>query len=230
MLNHNKLYTNNERYLNTRALFKEMIRDKQLLELIEEIDPYVTTSVKLIAVGGTAMTLQGLKDSTIDVDFNIPNQAEYEHFKKTLEKIGFKNIRPGGMNLKVISPNGIILDIFSENYIFCVKLVEPINSVEIRKFKKIEVRAINPYDLIITKTARSDTRDYDDITSLATNITLDYDYLFKRYRDCMTDSMVNQAPQLILDILEYLKNKKKINIPDKVIEDAKKWKDESQTH
>ncbi len=206
-----------------------MVTDKELLELIEEIDPYLPSSVKIIAVGGTAMTLQQLKTSTIDVDFDIPNHEEYEAFKRTLEKLGFQNIRPGASNLKVIAPNGIILDIFSKNYIFCVQLIEPVDSIEIKKYKKIELHAINPYDLIITKTARSDTRDYEDIAALAQASKIDYTHLYKRYKASMQQSQVYKPAQLLHDILHYLKNKK-VHIPETVFEATKKWiTEESQT-
>jgi hypothetical protein len=199
-----------------------MVTSAQLMELLDAIDPYLPQRVRLIAVGGTAMTLQGLKDSTIDVDFDIADFGEYESFRATLATLGFQNIKPGATNLKVLSPNGMIIDIFSAHYIFCVQLVDPVDTTQVRTYRRIELSVLNPYDLIITKTARSDTRDYEDILTIARTVPLDYNRLLKRYQETAMRSVVAHAPQFLLDVLTFLK-KKGIAIPATTLKHARTW-------
>jgi hypothetical protein len=44
-----------------------------LLEFLEVLNEDLTRRITLVAAGGTAMTLLGLKRSTIDIDLTIPN-------------------------------------------------------------------------------------------------------------------------------------------------------------
>ena len=48
------------------------IDKKALLEILEQWNRFLKRRVHLIACGGTAMTLLGVKASTKDVDFMIP--------------------------------------------------------------------------------------------------------------------------------------------------------------
>ncbi|MGA2680186.1 MAG: hypothetical protein ABSF44_00115 [Candidatus Bathyarchaeia archaeon] len=60
-----------------------------LFELLEVLNEDLTKKITLIAVGGTAMTLQDLKPSTIDIDLTIPSDDPTE-FNRVL-----KNNPPG---------------------------------------------------------------------------------------------------------------------------------------
>ena len=51
----------------------------ELLDNLREWNRYLRRKVHLIACGGTAMTLLGVKPSTKDVDFMVPNIMEYEY-------------------------------------------------------------------------------------------------------------------------------------------------------
>jgi hypothetical protein len=46
--------------------------------------------VRLIACGGTALTLMGIKESTKDVDFTIPVGAEHDRLLKFLRDLGYQ--------------------------------------------------------------------------------------------------------------------------------------------
>jgi len=45
--------------------------------------------VHLIACGGTAMTLIGVKPSTKDVDFIVPKVNEHDYLTKQLKAVGY---------------------------------------------------------------------------------------------------------------------------------------------
>ena len=48
-----------------------------LYERLEIWNGYLLRKVRLIACGGTALTLLGFKDSTKDVDLMVPDEREY---------------------------------------------------------------------------------------------------------------------------------------------------------
>ena len=126
-----------------------MIDRNALLKWLRSIDKKLRRKITLIAVGGTAMTLLGLKSSTRDVDFCISSE-EKKDFEKALNK-KFK------------------VDIFTDGYIFSEQLPgEYIDkSKEISSLKRIRLTSLSPEDIIITKAARFNARDEEDIQSLA---------------------------------------------------------------
>ena len=129
-----------------------MIGRNELVKWLKSIDKKLRSKITLIAVGGTAMTLLGLKSSTRDVDFCI-GFNEKKYFEKVLDK-KFK------------------VDIFADGYIFSEQLpadyVE--KSKEIVKMKNITLKALNPVDIIITKAARFNARDEEDIEALSKRV------------------------------------------------------------
>ena len=79
-----------------------MIDKNVLLEWLKAVDKKLKKKIVLIAVGGTAMTLLGLKSSTRDVDFCIESENK-KHFEEVL-----------GKKFKV--------DLFTDGYIFSYQL------------------------------------------------------------------------------------------------------------
>ncbi|MFH1054617.1 MAG: hypothetical protein V1744_00835 [Candidatus Altiarchaeota archaeon] len=72
---------------------------KSLMEFLELVDKELKEPVELTAVGGTAMTLLDLKDSTIDIDFDVETK-HMETFRNTLKSLshGYKiDLFHGGM-------------------------------------------------------------------------------------------------------------------------------------
>jgi hypothetical protein len=144
-----------------------MITRTDLLDWLKEVDKNLKSKVVLIAVGGTAMTLRGLKPSTLDVDFCL---------KGTEVKI-FRN---------AINENRFKVDIFRDGYIFSEQLpqdyIEKSNKVE-TGLKKIELKALSPVDIIITKAARYNERDEEDISTLFKVVPISKDELVRRFKE-----------------------------------------------
>jgi hypothetical protein len=53
-----------------------------LLEVMEPRNSFLRKKVHLIACGGTAMTVLGVKPSTKDIDFMVPEIKEYSYLVK----------------------------------------------------------------------------------------------------------------------------------------------------
>lgn len=112
----------------------------ELLSVLESFDEQLTTKIVLVAVGGTAMTLLGIKPSTKDIDFNIPSENDFKEFIKLKNKI-----KPG-----------VIIDCWSSNMIFSEVLPE--DYIEKSKeynsgFQKIKIKILSPLDIACSKSA-----------------------------------------------------------------------------
>src|SRR3989344_7248621 len=83
-----------------------MIDSKEIISYLKKLDQELGTKTIMVAVGGTAMVLMGLKESTIDVDFCIDNKQNYDMIRKNSIKSPFK------------------VDLFHSGYIFTLQLPE----------------------------------------------------------------------------------------------------------
>ena len=142
-----------------------MIDRNELVKWLRSIDKKLHKKITLIAVGGTAMTLLGLKSSTRDVDFCLKSED-----KKDFEKVLDKKFK---------------VDIFTDGYIFSEQLPADYSekSKEIVKMKNIALKALNPVDIIITKAARFNARDEEDIEALSKYV--DKNELIKRFNEVL---------------------------------------------
>jgi hypothetical protein len=61
------------------------LNKEDLLKNMTAWNGFLHKKVHLIACGGTAMTLLGVKESTRDVDFMVPVEEEYRYLIKILE-------------------------------------------------------------------------------------------------------------------------------------------------
>lgn len=125
-----------------------MIDKKALLEWLSTIDKKLKRKLIVIAVGGTAMTLLGLKSSTIDIDFCLKKEDKKEFMTALNRKFR--------------------VDIFIDGYIFSEQLPDDYSekAQEIIVLQNLVVKALAPVDIIITKAARLNARDEEDIEAL----------------------------------------------------------------
>ncbi len=124
------------------------VSSRQLLGFLEEVGNILERRIVLVAAGGTAMTLYGLKPSTIDVDLTGPAEDVALLVKAV------KRLQPG---FRVDAwPNGQVFSQFlPSDYLS--------KSRRIKRLSKIDLRALAPVDIVVTKIGRLDERDLDDI-------------------------------------------------------------------
>jgi hypothetical protein len=89
------------------------INKQKLLENISLWDGFLKRKVSLIACGGTALTLLGVKDSTKDIDLIVPKEDEYDYLMKGLKQLGYKQATGVGW----ARDEGFIFDLFRGNKI-----------------------------------------------------------------------------------------------------------------
>jgi hypothetical protein len=78
--------------------------DKQgLLDRISAWDGFLKRKVHLIACGGTALTLLGVKSSTKDIDLMVPKLDEHEYLVGILKQLGYKSASGWGGKGEMVS-------------------------------------------------------------------------------------------------------------------------------
>jgi hypothetical protein len=160
--------------------------DKQgLMDRIIGWDRFLKRGVHLIACGGTALTLLGVKASTKDIDLIVPNVNEYEYLIATLKQLGYKSITGSGWS----RGDGFIFDLFRGKFVHTTELLEsPLNkgnNIMVKEFDKIYLGILNYYDMVITKLFRGSDVDIEDCLMLlkSKKNEVDIAHLEKRFKE-----------------------------------------------
>lgn len=183
--------------------------DKQrLLDKLSDWDSFLKRRVHLIACGGTALTLLGIKDSTKDIDLIMPDLAEYEYLIKNLKQLGYKSASGWGWT----RGDGFVFDLFKGKTIHTTELLEsPLdkgNHILIKEYGYIYLGVLNYYDIIIAKLFRSATVDIEDCAALIEDKKqeIDINLLIKRFRETasfdVSEEKVNKNLEYFLKIVK----------------------------
>lgn len=158
----------------------------ELFEILSAWDEVIPGrgKIRLIACGGTALTLLGYKDSTKDVDFLVPDLSEYERLVRFLSRAGYARITGYGWRR---ADENIIFDLYPGNRVYCTELLSsPLGRGghrKVRAWKKIYLGVLNPMDLVISKMFRGVEVDIQDCLTLMKNEPINLSRLEKRYRE-----------------------------------------------
>jgi hypothetical protein len=141
----------------------------RLLDFLGEVDNELECRIVLVAVGGTAMTLLKAKPSTVDVDFTIPSKyfIDFEKAKKIVNP---------GFRVDLFQDGVVFVTILPKDYL---KKSKPLRT----KLKNIQLRVLDPVDIIITKIARLDVRDEQDIEACIKKFKIKKNRITKRAKE-----------------------------------------------
>ena len=182
--------------------------DKQgLIERVGAWDVFLKRKVHLIACGGTALTLLGLKPSTKDIDLIVPNLDEHEYLVSILKQLGYKPASGWGW----VRGDGFIFDLFRGKSVHTTELLksplEKGNHILVKEFERIYLGVLNYYDIIISKLFRATAIDIDDCLVLIRSKKRDIniDQLTKRFKETasydVSEGKVNKNLEYFLKIL-----------------------------
>ena len=187
---------------------KYRIDKEGLFDIIRTWDSFLKKKVHLITCGGTALTLLGIKASTKDIDFIVPELSEYKYLLNILQQIGYKSKTGTGW----ARDDNFIFDLFIGNRVHTTELLDsPLDKekhILLKEFSYIYLGALNYYDLIISKIFRGTTIDEEDCLALikARKNEIDIGILKQRYRDTASfdvcEEKVNKNLDYFLDILK----------------------------
>lgn len=189
---------------------KHRIDKRGLLDNFIVWNGFLKKKIHLIACGGTAMTLLGVKESTKDIDLVVPNEMEYKYLITILKQLGYKSVTGSGW----VRDNTFIFDLFKGARVHTTELLEsPLkkgNNIFVKEFERIYLGVLNYYDLIISKLFRGTTTDMEDCLRLITNrkAEIDINNLIMRYRETASFDICEEKANKNLEyFLELLKGK-----------------------
>ncbi|MBF0493807.1 MAG: hypothetical protein HQL28_01590 [Candidatus Omnitrophica bacterium] len=137
-----------------------------LLEKLAAWNSFLKRKVRLIACGGTALTLLDIKPSTKDIDLLVPVSEEYIYLIKILRDLGYKSASGSGL----ARDDGFVFDLFPGKRVHTTELlVSPLddgNNIPVKEFSQIYVGILNYYDLLISKLFRGTSIDIEDCLAL----------------------------------------------------------------
>ena len=194
---------------------------KELFEVLESISKFVEKKVQMYALGGTALTILGIKPSTLDIDVNISSKKQYDYVCEIFEQIGFKKVG----SLRWITQEGLAFDLFYGANILGTQLLP--DCLELARFTKsfgkVELYTLSPYDIIISKLARGDDRDFIDIKHIFEKEKIDLRKLVDRYKLTMENSVVALYKQKLLDLIDIKFNQWNYPKELQIIKEIKQW-------
>lgn len=160
-----------------------------LFDTFGEWNRFLRRMVHLIACGGTAMTLLGVKPSTKDVDLMVPELREYAYLTKQLSAMGYKKTTAYGWKRE---GEPFQFDIFSGKRIHTTELMEsPLEKGRhsiLKEFSQLYIGVLNDYDLISSKLMRGTRVDFEDCVNLALahRNEIDLDRLFNHFHEMVS--------------------------------------------
>jgi len=168
----------------------------QSLTSSEDLDNFLNLiaalneSLELFAIGGTAMVLKNIKESTKDIDFLTTEK--YEKIQRMFNLAGLKEEADNKI-CNIWRLNELRIDIFYDGFIMGIPFPEDWKkfSEKIKSIGKIDLYILNWYDLIITKISRSEKRDIDDILAIIKSQKLNFNFLKKRYYSIAETSLIS---------------------------------------
>ncbi len=175
---------------------------ERLLSRLADWDSFIRKQVRLIACGGTALTLLNIKPSTKDIDFIVPDIGEYEYLVRTLNQLGYKSVSGSGLR----RGDDFVFDLFRGPRVHTTDLLEsplePKNHILIKEFSYIYLGVLNYYDLLISKLFRGATADMDDCLALISHKgkEIDLELFEKRFRETASYDI---SEERIMKNLEY---------------------------
>ncbi len=187
--------------------------DKQtLLDELGRWNGFLKRKVHLIACGGTALTLSGIKPSTKDVDFMVPVESEHKYLVRTLRDLGYGKETGAGWKRK---GDVFIYDLFIGNRIHTTELlISPLeegNNTLLREFSNLYVGILNDYDLISSKLFRGTSVDLDDCLALvkARKSEIDINMLEDHFKELASyDISQDRINMNLVHFIDLLRKKK----------------------
>jgi len=189
-----KMYEN--KYKNIKITRKSDL--DTVLQLLADLDE----EIELFAIGGTAMVLKNIKESTKDIDFLT--SCDYEKLRKLLKAAGLREESPSKL-CNIWYLDDIRIDLFYDAFIIGVTLPNDWKklSEHIKDVGKIRLYILNWYDIIITKIARGEERDYQDIQAIIKEQKVDFKKLKERYYSLAEVSIIAEY-EYKFNLLEHL--------------------------
>ena len=196
-------------------------QQKTLVRISKGLSKQITA----YAIGGTAMMLLGLKDSTQDIDLVFTEEEDREAFKRAVNSLGYKDMNPeevygkGDASPEMVRLPDSRIDLFLNEVInFTFSKNMRARAKEMHQFdKNLFLKVADVHDLIVMKCATNRLKDEEDIVTIMKNSRIDWKILVQEAKHQLSLGK-EQAVLSLGTLLERLKNKKEIDVPKAVLD------------
>jgi hypothetical protein len=149
---------------------------------LEEVDARLSGPVELHCVGGFVLTtVYGVPRTTGDLDFTAAVPAHEAARLEELAGPGSRLAQKHKLYLRRVGVDGL-----PEAY------QERLREVFPRRFRRLRLFALDPYDLALSKLTRNSAKDREDVNFLARTQALDPAVLRDRYQKELRPYLANQ--------------------------------------
>jgi hypothetical protein len=159
--------------------------DKELPEpwfsFLAEVDQVLTEPVEVQCLGGFVLTiLYEVPRVTGDLDYivTLPNEAS-----ERLEQVAGRESKLAGKHRLHFQRVGGVVDL-PENY------EDRLQELSVN-LKKLRLKVLEPYDLILSKLSRNSQKDREDVKFLARQLGLEFAVAYERFEKEMKPWMPN---------------------------------------
>jgi len=205
-----------------------MIDIQQQEEMLIAIGNILSKRLQVYAIGGTAMMLRGIKNSTLDIDLVFNNRTDREEFMNALRRLGAKE---SDVTLVYGLKNNTPLMLKLNNFRFDMFMNKIITSTfsdamkerakHTHEFGNLIVKVADPNDILIMKSATSREKDIDDIIVISNKSHIDWWIIVDEAKEQVR--LGNETAILGLgEKLEKLIDQKLIAVPEEISD--KIWK------
>lgn len=196
---------------------KQKFSADELDALLKEMGNQIKGPLEVFLIGGCNMALQGIKDTTKDIDLVVKNEKDFEAVTSVLKGIGFSPLAKAEPAYKKMNPSAILVcpgkprvDIFTKIVCNALILTDSMadRSLE-RKYGSLSVKFLRPEDIILFKAITDRDGDLDDITTIIKRQKPDWNYFIEE----LDRQHENSERLFCLDVLstiEVLEEKEKI--------------------
>lgn len=201
-----------------------MIDIRQQEAMLIAIGKILLKRIQVYAIGGTAMMLRGIKNSTLDIDFVFDKKSDREEFMEALRRLGAKE---SDVTLVYGLKNSTPLMLEFDNCRFDMFMNKVISSTfsdamkerakQTHEFGNLIVRVADPNDIIIMKSVTSREKDLEDIVAIINKSQIDWNVILEESREQV--KFGNDIAIMGLgEKLEKLANRKLIVVPRDVLD------------
>lgn len=175
--------------------------------------------VRLVAIGGTALVLRGIKTATLNLDFVAENEEDYRKLLDFSVNLGYrvKAYEEGWTRLK----GPVVIEVFLKQ-VQGVRISERMISrcsKDLLKFGKFEVLPLHPQDVFILKAvAGREPKDLEDMKTIVEKKCINWEQLVEEIKMLLEEGASTRVVLSTGYWLERLKNTEKLEIPNQLLD------------
>ncbi len=152
---------------------------EKFIDFLERLDKKLKQHIYVIVLGGTALSLLGLKSRTKDIDFFVKD-IDFDTFNPILEEVISETIPKDKVDYWIDGEMVFVKGGWSES-----RLPPDYSAISLDyqsvNLENITLKILNPVDLVITKVGRLDEQDIKDIHNLIGIYKIDKTFLETRF-------------------------------------------------